>query len=157
MSGKELEEKEENIYMKKVVNVESREEHYTADAWCVECIDDRFRGALDELKQVEGWEHFDRTQWAGGAKEIAAGNTALLDQLSKSLKLHNTKEVALTVHQSCGAYGDAMPKDVGEAMKFMDLELRKAAEVVRTHLEQEGRKIPIKMFIVAFDGIYELA
>lgn len=151
--------------MKKIVDVESSMEHYTADAWCVECIDDRFRKALDLQKEVEGWEHFDRTQWAGGAQEIALEDPKslspvaeeILNQLAKSIKLHHTKSVVLTVHEECGAYGEAMPKDVEESNKFMQEELRRAAETVRVFLQTKGKDLPIRKCIVRSDGIYEVA
>ena len=133
--------------MKKILDVTSPEGHYKAKAWCLECIDDRFREALSELKQRQAWHQFDRTQWAGGAKELALENPeeltpiaeAILGQLAISLKLHDAQEVALKVHEACGAYGDAMPKDREEALRFMEAELRKAADVVAGHFMQEHK------------------
>ena len=160
----ELEAREKET-MTKIVSHESNMEHYTADAWCVECIDDRFRDVLDEVKRTEKWGNFDRTQWAGGAQEIALEDPksltpvaeAILGQLAKSIKLHHTKSVVLTVHEACGAYGDVMPRDVDGGNKFMQEELRKAAETVRVFLQNAGLDLPIRKCIVRSDGIYEVS
>lgn len=150
--------------MKKILEIQSPDGHYHAAAWCLECIDDRFRNALTELKRHKEWHSFDRTQWAGGAKELALDNPeqltpiaeAILGQLAISLKLHDAKEVALKVHEACGAYGETMPKDRDEALRFMEAELRKAAGVVHTFLEKQGTPRPVRLYAVTFDGVYEV-
>jgi hypothetical protein len=150
--------------MKKILDVESPNGHYHAAVWCLECIDDRFRGVQNALKEHKNWHLFDRTQWAGGAKELALENPehltpiaeAILGQLAISLKLHDAQEVALKVHEACGAYGDAMPKDREEALRFMEAELRKAADVVHSYLEKQGTPRPVRLYAITFDGVYEL-
>jgi carbonic anhydrase len=112
---------------------------------------------LAALESHNNWQHFDRLQLAGGAKSLTQEGSPLLDQIDISLRLHNTKEIALTIHHACGAYGDVMPKDQTEALTFIEKELRTAADTVHNYLKTKGKQVPVKLYAVMFDGIYELA
>ncbi len=76
----------------------------------------------------------------------------LLYEIDKSIALHRTKRIVLSMHEECGAYGARMPKRKqapGTFEVFVTSELRKGARFVRAHLEQIGkRNFPIEL--VAF-------
>ncbi len=162
MSFENIENKKSS--MKKIVSLESGHEHYEADAWTLTCIDDRFTEAVDATKEAAGWDRVDSVKWAGAAKELAKSDLSdlsgeaksLLKQIATSIKLHNTKEIVLSVHETCGAYGDAMPHDHNEALSFMEGELAKAGKVVAHYLKEEGIARPVRLMAYGFDGVYEV-
>lgn len=143
---------------KKVLHHQSSEKHYSADVCRVECIDDRFRDALQAFESHANWHKFDRLQLAGGAKSLADGQAHLLEQIDISLRLHNTKEIVLTIHQACGAYGQSMPIEQEDALVFIEKELQAALRSVQELLKQKGKEnsVPVRLLAVMFDGIYEI-
>ena len=84
--------------------------HYSADAFVLRCIDDRFRHAFEMFLMKQGIGPRDAEQVAGGAKIFSSPTQEsdrefMLDQIALSLKLHHTKKIILATHHDCGAYG----------------------------------------------------
>ena len=84
--------------------------HYTADAFILRCIDDRFRHAFEMFLTRQGIGPRDAEQVAGGAKILSSpvresDREFMLDQVALSIKLHRTKKIILATHHDCGAYG----------------------------------------------------
>lgn len=70
------------------------------------CIDWRLHPTVEHFFR-ERWGTFDLCVSAGSIKDFTNKETAayLLNQLELSLQLHRPKEVVLTMHSDCGAYG----------------------------------------------------
>lgn len=85
-------------------------DHYTADAFVVRCIDDRFWKAFKQFLKSLGMEHIDPESVAGGAKILASpeqesDRNFMLREIEKSVRLHGTRRIMLCTHSDCGAYG----------------------------------------------------
>jgi|SRR3989338_8038204 len=139
------------LYMQKIFSYESSKDHYIADACIVWCFDDRFSKLLDEYIKQQKFAHVDLVKVAGGAKDLASpesdsAGAYLLDQIAKSIKLHHTKEIILTMHSECGAYGGNT--DSG----YYSSELEKAKSVVQKHFSD----IAVKCVFADFGGVFDV-
>ena len=117
------------------------------------CIDYRFwPDALPLLEQKFG--EFDLIELAGGSKNISsptveADRTAVLESIKVSVELHGAKQIILTNHIDCGAYGgsknfESFDKELG----FHRLELKKAAGIITKSFPN----ITIKKIIISHDN-----
>ena len=83
---------------------------YRCDAAVIWCFDNRFDLAFRKfLKRIEVL-NTDPIKIAGGAKILASpehesDREFLVEQIRKSIRLHETNRVILMVHSDCGAYG----------------------------------------------------
>lgn len=112
--------------------------HYTADAFVLRCIDDRFRHAFEMFLMKQGIGSRDPEQVAGGAKIFSSpareyDREFMLDQIALSITLHHTKKIILATHHDCGAYGGfaAFGNDAEAELTAHKEEHEKAREVVR--------------------------
>lgn len=146
---------------KSILSFESRREHYKADATVVWCFDDRFSLALQVLSDKKGWKAYDLIKVAGGAKDLCTedetcGSSFLLDQIGKSIKLHNSPTVYLMNHYNCGAYGRSQMEPIEEEDRFFVNELKVAKKRVEDYLRQNGVTVPIHTLLVDFRDVYEV-
>lgn len=101
----------------------------------VSCIDYRFwPKALPLLKEKYG--DFDLIEIAGSSKNLTSpaeteDETALLENIGISMRLHNPYRIILTNHMDCGAYGGSRRFESKEQeIAFHVGELAEAREVV---------------------------
>jgi len=142
--------------MEKVFHFDTPHDPYTADAAVVMCFDLRFNLAFHKFLKKIGAPNYDLIKVAGGAKCLASpDNNAerefVLEQLRKSIRLHQTKRIVLMVHSDCGAYGgsNAFASPAEEAKHHED-ELRQAATVLREAISS----VPLEAYFVDFEGVW---
>jgi len=145
--------------MNKVFHFDTSPEHYQCDAAVVWCIDARFHVGFSKFLKRIGISRPDRIKIAGGAKALASPEREserefVLDQLQKSIQLHNTKLVILMVHSDCGGYGglQAFGGNTRAEAENHEAELRRAADCVR----QAVPGIAVQGYYMAFDGVWEV-
>lgn len=144
--------------MKKVFHFEAPRENYLCDAAILWCFDNRFDLGFRKFLQRLGVVHPDAIKVAGGAKCMAspdqeADRAFVLDQIRKSMQLHQTKRVILMVHSDCGAYG-GLARFGGDARaeaKHHRGELRRAA----IHIKSAIPGIAVDAYFVDFEGIWD--
>ncbi|RJO62278.1 hypothetical protein C4544_00315 [candidate division WS5 bacterium] len=116
------------------------------------CIDYRFwPDALPMLEKEFG--EFDLIELAGGSKNLTtplheADRKAVLDSIKTAVELHDAKEIILTNHTDCGAYGGS--KKFGsfqEEIDFHKSELKKAEEFIKKSFP----KLSTKLVIISCD------
>lgn len=145
--------------MKKVLHFDSQREWYVCDAAIVSCFDSRFDVGFSKFLKRLGITNPDPIRIGGGAKALASPDREsdrafVVEQIQKSVHLHATKRVILTLHSDCGAYG-RLAKFKGDAAAeaaHHQHELQHAAENLRAAipgLEVEG-------YFVDFEGIWEV-
>jgi carbonic anhydrase len=117
------------------------------------CIDYRFwPDALPLLEQKFG--EFDLIELAGGSKNLSsptveADRTAVLESIKVSVELHGAKQIILTNHIDCGAYGGSEKfKTLDEKVNFHKSELEKAGNVVIKSFPN----LAIKKIIISHDN-----
>lgn len=146
--------------MERVIDFPVQSEHYHADACTVWCFDDRFSPALEKLVNATQCKHIDLIKVAGGAKGLASGDDAerayLLDQIAKSIKLHEPNVIWLMVHADCGAYGNPKFDSPEAEAAFFAEELGKAESAVRIFFQKNNITTPIKKYSIDFKKIAEL-
>src|SRR5437867_1259542 len=96
--------------MRKVYHFDSPRERYHSDGVVVGCFDHRFEILCRKLVKRIGVTRPDPIKIAGGAKALVSPDeefhrTFVLEQIQKSIRLHATELVILTLHSDCGAYG----------------------------------------------------
>ena len=118
------------------------------------CIDYRFwPDALPLLEKKFG--EFDLIELAGGSKNLSsptleADRIAVLESINVSVELHGAKQIILTNHLDCGAYGGSKEfKTTEDEIDFHRSELRKAAEVVNKFFPNLG----IKKIVIEHDRL----
>jgi hypothetical protein len=105
------------------------------------------------------WPTLTRFKIAGGAKCMASPEHEserefVLEQIRKSIRLHDTKRVILMVHSDCGAYGGLAGGFDGDSRAeavHHEQELQRAAG----YLSEAIPGIEIQGYFVDFDGIWE--
>lgn len=137
--------------MNPILSHQSPKDHYTADACIIWCFDDRFSPLFDAFIQKEKFNHVDLVKVAGGAKDLASPEQEtqrayIIDQIAKSIKLHNTKQIILMMHSECGAYGGLADEN------FYKNELIKARKATQDNFPQ----VTINTHFAAFDGLREV-
>lgn len=86
---------------------------------------------------------------AGGAKNLSSpleheDKTVVLENIAISIKLHSAKNIILTTHEDCGAYGGSKKFSSQFAeTEFHRKELQKAAKFVKKHFP----RLRIKTFL----------
>ena len=130
---------------------------YTAAACAVWCFDARF-GGLARLFESYQSGPVDFVAIAGGAKALVEAGPArsyVLEQIAASLRLHQSREIVLMVHENCGAYGKDFANP-DETRAFYTAELEKAAGAVRDFLETSGAGgVPVRKIYADFEGLWD--
>jgi hypothetical protein len=145
--------------MKKVYHFDSPRDKYQCDAAIVWCFDNRFElGFRKYLKRI-GVVNSDPIKVAGGAKSLASPEQErdrefVLEQIRKSIRLHDTRRVILMLHSDCGAYGGlaAFNHDVQAERIHHRNELRAAGE----YLAHQLPGMEIDTYFVDFEGVWAL-
>jgi len=144
--------------MQKVFHFDARREPYKCDAAIVWCFDNRFELSFRKFLSRIGVTYSDPIKVAGGAKclsspEPESDREFVLDQIRKSIRLHETQRVILMVHSDCGAYGGmaAFGNDAQKEAQRMRDELHLAAAVVQKAFPE----IRVDGYFVDFEGVWE--
>ncbi len=145
--------------MKIVFPFHASRERYTCDAAVVWCFDHRFNDGFTQFLRQKGVQFPDPIKIAGGAKSLAspeneAEREFVLEQIRKSIRLHQTRRVILKLHSDCGAYGglEAFGNDRAREAEHHQQELRRAA----AFLAKTFPGIEIEAYYVDFDGVWEV-
>jgi len=114
--------------------------------------------ALRKLIKRLGILHFDPIRVAGGAKCLAGDESEsdrqfVLEQIRKSVALHNTDTILLMLHSDCGAYGGlaAFNNDTVREAENHRNDLHRSLEFLRTELPQ----LNVMGYFVDFEGVWE--
>jgi carbonic anhydrase len=144
--------------LKRVFHFESSRARYHCDAAILECFDNRFDLAFRKFLKRIGVNNADPIKVAGGAKclalpDIERDREFVLDQIRKSMRLHDTERVILMVHSDCGAYGGlaSFGGDVQAEALHHEQELARAA----ANLSKAIPEIEVRGYFVDFDGIWD--
>ena len=145
--------------MKKVLHFDSPREWYMCDAAIVWCFDSRFDAGWSKFLKDLGIANPDPIRIAGGAKALASpdresDHAFVVEQIQKSVNLHGTKRVILTLHSDCGAYGRLarFKGDAAAEAAHHQRELHRAAENLRTAIPG----LEVEAYFVDFEGIWEV-
>src|SRR5579863_5843273 len=125
--------------MKKVFHFNAPRERYQCDAAVIWCFDNRFEIGFHQFLKRIGVSSSDPIKIAGGAKSLASPEREIdrefvLEQIRKSMRLHDTTRVILMVHSDCGAYGglaDGFGGDAAKEVEHHQRELKIAAANLR--------------------------
>ena len=144
--------------MKKVFHFNAPREKYQCDAAILWCFDNRFELGFRKFLRRIGVVNSDPIKIAGGAKALAspeyeAEREFVLDQIRKSMRLHDTRRVILMVHSDCGAYGglEAFHGDTEAEAVHHERELQRAAASLRNAIPG----IEVQGYFVDFEGIWD--
>lgn len=144
--------------MHKVFHFEVSSEGYVCDAAVVWCFDHRFDRPFAKFLQRRGFVKTDVIKIAGGAKTLASPNpeaerAVVIDQIRKSIRLHQTNHVILMMHSDCGAYGGlaAFGNDRRREARQLEGELARAA----AYLDDQIPGIRVSTFFVDFEGVWD--
>jgi hypothetical protein len=146
--------------MKKVFHFDAPREQYQCDAAVVWCFDNRFDIGFRKFLKRLSVRSSDPIKVAGGAKGLASPETEhdrdfLLEQIRKSIRLHDTTRVILMVHSDCGAYGGLAQGFGGDAQKeaeYHERELQLAARIVLRAIPN----LQVETYFVDFEGVWEV-
>jgi carbonic anhydrase len=145
--------------MKKALHFDSPRDWYACDAAIVSCFDSRFDVGFSKFLKRLGVTNPDPIRIAGGAKALASPDREsdrafVLEQLLKSVQLHGTKRVILTLHSDCGGYGRLakFKGDTAAEAAHHQHELQRAAENVK----QAIPGVEVEAYFVDFEGIWEV-
>ncbi len=144
--------------MQKVFHFDAPRERYQCDAAVVSCFDNRFQLGFSKFLKRLGIACPDPIKIAGGAKCLASPDHEterefVLEQIRKSIRLHETRLAILMLHSDCGAYGGLVGGFGGDARLEAELqeeELRRAAECLREAIPG----IDVQAYFVDFEGIW---
>jgi hypothetical protein len=143
--------------MKKVFDFAASRERYQCDAAIVWCFDHRFNLGFTTFLEGRGVHNTDPIKIAGGAKSLASPENEsdrefVIEQIRKSIRLHQTKLVILKLHSDCGAYGglEAFANDAAAEARHHANELRRAAQILNDAIPG----LEIEAYFVDFEGVW---
>lgn len=128
-------------------------ENYTASAWILDCMDDRWSREKLSLDNTRNYLFRDYHRVPGSAKVLAEEGSRrddALESLSLSVEKHGTKLVILRMHLDCGAYGGSQTfehDDDFEMSHHVDV-LQRAGNVVRGRFPS----VKIELELWTFEG-----
>jgi hypothetical protein len=145
--------------VKKVLHFDSPTEWYVCDAAIVWCFDSRFDVGFSKFLKRLGVRNPDPIRIAGGAKALASPDREderafVIDQIRKSVHLHGTNRVILTLHTDCGGYGRLarFKGDTAAEAAHHQRELYRAAETLKAAIPS----VAVQGYFVDFGGIWEV-
>ena len=101
-------------------------------ATVIKCIDYRQNGFFKNWLKEQGIEGSDIISVAGSIKELVHGTKEISDWIISMVKishdLHHSREVIITCHSDCGAYGI---KDPAEEKNIQIEDLKKAKDIIK--------------------------
>jgi|SRR5579862_7620258 len=143
--------------MKKVFHFPAPREKYQCDAAVVWCFDNRFNLGFTKFLKRQGIVNPDPIKIAGGAKSLASPELEsdrefVVEQIRKSIRLHQTRLVILKIHSDCGAYGGLERFDGNAALEAEHhaQELRRAAAFLKTAIPE----LEVQAYYVDFEGVW---
>ena len=132
------EQKPKHIYIE-----ESALDHYSADAFLVRCVDNRFWKVAKHFIKDLGFKHIDPKTPAGGAKVFSSpfhesDREHYLRELAVSVRLQHVTRVMLFSHHDCGAYGGFanFNNDRDVEIEHHRAEHLKGAETIKEHFPE---------------------
>ncbi len=141
----------------KVFHFDAPREQYLCDAAVVLCFDNRFQVGFSKFLKRLGISKSDSIKIAGGAKSLASpehekDRSFVVEQIRKSIRLHQTSLVILMLHSDCGAYGGlaGFANNAQAEAQHHEQELRAAAGFLRTEIPGIG----VQAYFVDFEGIW---
>jgi carbonic anhydrase len=145
--------------VKKVFHFDSPRARYSCDAAVLWCFDSRFDLGFRKFLKRIGVVNADPIKVAGGAKSLASPDPEtdrefVLEQIRKSIRLHDTKRVILMVHSDCGAYGGLAEGFGGDAQAEASHHQRELA-LAAANLMKAIPGIEIQAYFVDFEGIWD--
>ena len=143
--------------MKKVFHFDSPRERYSCDAAILWCFDNRFELGFHKFLNRIGVVYSDPIKVAGGAKSLASPELEtdrefVLEQICKSMRLHDTKRVNLMVYSDCGAYGGLAGAFGGNVEAEAAHHQR---ELALAYLAEAIPGLEIQAYFVDFEGIWD--
>ena len=147
--------------MRKVFHFDTPKENYQyqADAAILWCFDKRFDLVVRKFLKRIGVRQADSIQLAGGAKSLASPEVErdrefIVEQIRKSMRLHGTRRVILTVHSDCGGYGGlaAFGNDAAVEAAHHEKELQRAV----AHLSSAIPGLEVQAYLLGFEGIWQV-
>jgi carbonic anhydrase len=146
--------------VKKVFHFDSPRDRYSCDAAVLWCFDSRFDLGFRKFLKRIGIVYADPIKVAGGAKSLASPDPEtdrefVLEQIRKSIRLHDTKRVILMVHSDCGAYGGLAEGFGGDAKAEAAHHQRELA-LAAANLAKAIPGIEIQAYFVDFEGIWDV-
>ena len=145
--------------MRKVFHFDSPRDRYQCDAAVIWCFDNRFELACRKFLKYSGVMQPDPIKIAGGPKSLASPEhafetTFVVEQIEKSVRLHNTQRIILFMHSDCGAYGGLAQFD-GDAVVES---AHHVAELMRatTFLNKTFPAMGVDCYFVNFEGVWEV-
>ncbi len=144
--------------MEKIFPFVSPKEHYTADVTVVWCFDARFRPLFNAYLQSRGFaeNRIDEIKCAGGARALAVGSPdrdPILEQVKKSVLLHNPQTVILMDHIDCGYTGGSKAFEGRE--HEIDDHRRTLQESIKT-VREAIPGVTIEAIFADFEGVHLL-
>jgi hypothetical protein len=144
--------------LKKVFHFDSPRETYRCDAAVVWCFDNRFEAGFRKFLKRLGVLNPDSIKIAGGARNLATPDCEsesefVIDQIRKSIRLHQTQRVILMVHSDCGAYGglEAFGGDRRAESQRLIGDLQRAAAFVRSRIPS----LQVDAYFIDFEGVWD--
>ncbi|MDP2676763.1 MAG: hypothetical protein Q8O83_03705 [bacterium] len=130
--------------------------HYSADAFTVRCVDDRFWKSFKHFIASLGYEHIDPKSPAGGAKifaspEFESDRDFYVREIEKSIQLHHVKRVMLFSHTHCGAYGGIARFHNSEEKEFAFH--REEHKKAKAFLKKKFPQLEIETYFIDGEGI----
>ena len=142
--------------MEKVFHFDSPRDKYQSDAVVVWCFDNRFELACRKFLKFAGVMQPDPIKVAGGPKSLASPEHAfqkafVVEQIEKSVRLHDTHRIILFMHSDCGAYGGLanFGGDATVEAAHHVAELNRAA----TFLHETFPSMQVDCYFVNFEGV----
>src|SRR3989344_1501515 len=129
---------------------------YTAEAFTVRCVDDRFWKTFKNFLRAENIKHIDPKSPDGGAKvfsspEKDSDRDFFLRELQKSIQMHGVSKVMLFTHHDCGAYGGFKAFDENPEKEYEAhvMEHKKAKAVIRDRFSD----LPVETYFIDERGV----
>jgi hypothetical protein len=146
--------------MQKILDFRSPRAWYECDAALVTCFDSRFDAICSELLKQLSIARPDTIKIAGGSKSLSSPEeefhrTFVLDQLHKSIRLHGTRRVILTLHSDCGGYGRLFGRFQGDAQAEMT-HCHEELECAKEFLRKTLPAIKVECFFLNFEGAWAI-
>lgn len=113
----------------------------------IKCMDFRQNGFFKNWLKENGWENSDIISVAGSVKELAGEKEEIKNWILSMIKIshdsHGSREIILTSHSTCGAYGI---EDEEEEKKIQVMDIIKAEELIKEKFpDMEVKKFWLKL------------
>jgi hypothetical protein len=146
--------------MRKVFHFDAPRERYFCDAAVVWCFDNRFQLGFSKFLKRIGIVNPDPIKIAGGAKSLASPENEtdrefVLEQIRKSMRLHETKLAILMLHSDCGAYGGLAGTFGGDTQaeaEHHERELQHASTILKLAIPD----IEVRAYFVDFEAVWSV-